>query len=107
MSDLWRDFFRRPSRSLSAFCSQTGAYLSQGSRPSQPHKDSDLDKALAVVVAMLGRCNVFDIRFIGLHHNTVRGAAGVAILTAELLKTNGYLWAADRLYYSEKFKFPA
>jgi aspartate-semialdehyde dehydrogenase len=34
---------------------------------------------------------VFDWRFIGLSHNTVRGAAGGAVLTAELLKAEGYL----------------
>jgi aspartate-semialdehyde dehydrogenase len=43
------------------------------------------------VVGRLRECPVFDIRFVGLHHNTVRGAAGGAILTAELLKAQGYL----------------
>jgi aspartate-semialdehyde dehydrogenase len=65
-------------------------YREEMDRP-QPRKDRDKDKAMAVVVGRLRECPVFDIRFVGLHHNTVRGAAGGAILTAELLKVRGYL----------------
>ena len=56
----------------------------------QPRKDRDLDNAMAVTVGRLRPCNVFDIRFVGLHHNTIRGAAGGAILTAELLQAGNY-----------------
>jgi aspartate-semialdehyde dehydrogenase len=58
-------------------------YLSQDNRP-QPRKDRDVDKAMAVSVGRLRECNVFDMRFVGLSHNTVRGAAGGGILNAEL-----------------------
>jgi len=57
----------------------------------QPRKDRNDDKAMAVSVGRLRRCNVFDIRFVGLSHNTVRGAAGGGILNAELLKAKGFL----------------
>jgi aspartate-semialdehyde dehydrogenase len=46
--------------------------------------------ASAVTVGRLRPCNVFDIRFVGLHYNTVRGAAVGAILGAELLIARGY-----------------
>jgi aspartate-semialdehyde dehydrogenase len=46
---------------------------------------------MAVTVGRLRPCNVFDYRFVGLHHNTVRGAAGGSILTAELLVSKGYI----------------
>jgi aspartate-semialdehyde dehydrogenase len=46
---------------------------------------------MAVSIGRLRACNVFDIRFTGLSHNTVRGAAGGGILNAELLKVKGYL----------------
>jgi aspartate-semialdehyde dehydrogenase len=46
---------------------------------------------MAVSVGRLRACPVFDIRFVGLSHNTVRGAAGGGILNAELLKAKGYL----------------
>jgi len=65
-------------------------YTEEENRP-QPRKDRDLDKAMAIVVGRLRECNVFDYRFVGLSHNTVRGAAGGGILNAELLKAKGYL----------------
>jgi aspartate-semialdehyde dehydrogenase len=46
---------------------------------------------MAIVVGRLRECKVFDCHFVGLSHNTVRGAAGGAILMAELLKMKGYL----------------
>ena len=57
----------------------------------QPRKDRDADKAMAVSIGRIRPCNVFDLRFVGLSHNTVRGAAGGGILNAELLKHKGYL----------------
>ncbi|MDR2631527.1 MAG: aspartate-semialdehyde dehydrogenase [Spirochaetaceae bacterium] len=56
----------------------------------QPRTDRDADKAMAVTVGRIRPCNLFDLRFTGLSHNTVRGAAGGGILNAELLKTKGY-----------------
>jgi len=56
----------------------------------QPRRDRDEDKGMAVSVGRLRECPVFDIRFVGLSHNTVRGAAGGGILNAELLKAKGY-----------------
>jgi len=46
---------------------------------------------MAVSVGRLRSCNVFDYRFVGLHHNTVRGAAGGGVLIAELLKAKGLI----------------
>jgi aspartate-semialdehyde dehydrogenase len=65
-------------------------YREEDNRP-QPRKDRDLDKAMAVVVGRLRPCNLFDVRFVALSHNTVRGAAGGGILNAELLKYKGFL----------------
>jgi aspartate-semialdehyde dehydrogenase len=96
VSNLWRNFSSVPQDLRLPFApAQAIVYREEADRP-QPQKDRDMDKAMAVVVGRLRRCNVFDIRFTGLHHNTVRGAAGGAILTAELLKAYGYLKAVDR-----------
>jgi aspartate-semialdehyde dehydrogenase len=57
----------------------------------QPRKDRDAEKAMAVSVGRIRPCNIFDLRFTALSHNTVRGAAGGGILNAELLKAKGYL----------------
>jgi aspartate-semialdehyde dehydrogenase len=62
----------------------------EADRP-QPRKDRDAGKAMAVTVGRIRPCGVFDLRFTGLSHNTVRGAAGGGILSAELLKYRGYL----------------
>lgn len=65
-------------------------YRDEPDRP-QPRKDRDAGNGMAVTVGRLRKCNVFDYRFIGLHHNTVRGAAGGSILTAELLVAKGFI----------------
>ncbi|MDR2052459.1 MAG: aspartate-semialdehyde dehydrogenase [Treponema sp.] len=62
----------------------------EADRP-QPRKDRDAGKAMAVSVGRIRPCNVFDLRFVGLSHNTVRGAAGGGILNAELLRAKGYI----------------
>ena len=63
-------------------------YKTEKDRP-QTRKDRNLDKSMAVSVGRLRDCNVFDYRFVGLSHNTVRGAAGGGILNAELAKAKG------------------
>ncbi|HXX72440.1 MAG TPA: Asd/ArgC dimerization domain-containing protein, partial [Candidatus Acidoferrales bacterium] len=65
-------------------------YREEEDRP-QPRKDRENDKGMAVTVGRLRKCNVFDFRFVGVSHNTIRGAAGGGILNAELLKAKGFL----------------
>ncbi len=89
--NIWQEFQAMPQDlNLPSAPKQPIIYRSEKDRP-QPLKDSDHDKAMAVTVGRLRKCNVFDFRFTGLHHNTVRGAAGGAILTAELLNAKNYL----------------
>jgi aspartate-semialdehyde dehydrogenase len=57
----------------------------------QPKLDRDLDKAMVSVVGRIRKCSVLDYKFVVLGHNTIRGAAGAAILNAELMKARGYL----------------
>lgn len=57
----------------------------------QPRLDRDAGKGMSVTVGRIGRDNVLDYRFVALGHNTIRGAAGAAILNAELLVARGYL----------------
>ncbi len=65
-------------------------YREAPDRP-QPRKDRDAGRGMAITVGRLRPCPVMDIRFVALSHNTVRGAAGGAILSAELLKAQGYI----------------
>ncbi|MCC6337178.1 MAG: aspartate-semialdehyde dehydrogenase [Myxococcales bacterium] len=67
-------------------------YFEEEGRP-QPKLDRDLGQGQAVSIGRLRADAVFDWRFVALSHNTVRGAAGGAVLTAELLKARGYLAA--------------
>ena len=64
--------------------------LRQDNRP-QPKLDVNLEKGMASVIGRIRRCNILDYKFVLLSHNMVRGAAGAAILNAELLKAKGYL----------------
>src|SRR5215467_12743615 len=57
----------------------------------QPRFDRDAGAGMSAVVGRIRPCPVFDLRFVVLSHNTVRGAAGAAILNAELMKATGYL----------------
>lgn len=63
---------------------------SEPDRP-QPRLDRDAGGGMAVVVGRIRPCPVFDVRFEVLSHNTVRGAAGAAILNLELLRARGLL----------------
>ena len=66
------------------------AYDYAPDRP-QPRLDVDRGNGMTVSVGRLRPCNVLDWRFTVLSHNTIRGAAGAALLNAELLKAQGYL----------------
>jgi aspartate-semialdehyde dehydrogenase len=46
---------------------------------------------MAVTVGRVRPCPLFDLRFVGFSHNTIRGAAGGGVLNAELLKEMGYI----------------
>lgn len=57
----------------------------------QPALDRNRDKGMATFVGRLREDTVYDYKFVGLSHNTLRGAAGGAVLNAELLASEGYL----------------
>ncbi|NVM16070.1 MAG: aspartate-semialdehyde dehydrogenase [Candidatus Lokiarchaeota archaeon] len=88
---IWREFKSIPQELNLPFAPrQPIVYLENVDRP-QPNKDRNNDKGMAVTIGRLREDNVFDYKFIALSHNTIRGAAGGAILNAELLKTKGFL----------------
>lgn len=65
-------------------------YLEEDNRP-QVAMDVDYENGMGVSVGRLREDTVYDWKFVGLSHNTVRGAAGGAVLCAELLKAQGYI----------------
>lgn len=67
-------------------------YLEEDNRP-QVNLDVDYENGMGVSVGRLREDKVYDFKFVGLSHNTVRGAAGGAILCAETLTAKGYIQA--------------
>jgi aspartate-semialdehyde dehydrogenase len=65
-------------------------YMQEKDRP-QPRRDVERENGMAVFVGRLRPCPVLDYKFVALGHNTVRGAAGAAVLNAEVMKAEGYL----------------
>lgn len=65
-------------------------YMEEDNRP-QVALDVDYEKGMGISVGRLRPDTVYDWKFVGLSHNTVRGAAGGAILCAETLKARGYI----------------
>lgn len=89
--DIWRSFRAIPQElSLPYAPEQPIIYLENENRP-QPKKDRDNDKGMAVTVGRLRKDQVLDYKFVALSHNTIRGAAGGAILNAELLLKKGFI----------------
>ena len=64
-------------------------YFEEENRP-QPRLDRMTERGMAVCAGRLREDNLFDYKFIGFSHNTLRGAAGGAVLLAELLAAKGY-----------------
>ena len=67
-------------------------YFEDPSRP-QTRLDRDFQRGFGVSIGRLREDRIFDWRFVCLSHNTIRGAAGGGILTAELLCRKGYIQA--------------
>ena len=65
-------------------------YLEEDNRP-QVSEDVNYENGMGVSIGRLREDKVYDYKFVGLSHNTVRGAAGGAVLCAETLKAKGYI----------------
>jgi aspartate-semialdehyde dehydrogenase len=89
--ERWRTFEGRPQQlSLPSAPKPFMTYFDEDDRP-QTGGDRDIGNGMGVALGRLRDDAVLDCKFVALSHNTVRGAAGGAILTAELLKADGYL----------------
>lgn len=65
-------------------------YMEEDNRP-QVSLDVDYEKGMGISIGRLRPDTVYDYKFVGLSHNTIRGAAGGAVLCAELLKAKGFI----------------
>lgn len=86
----WREFKGEPQKlNLPSAPKQFIHYFEEDNRP-QPKLDRNTENGMAVCAGRLREDNLFDYKFIGFSHNTLRGAAGGAVLLAELLAAEGY-----------------
>ncbi len=89
--EAWRRFASTPQeRGLPSAPKQPVIYMTDADRP-QPRRDAERERGMAVFVGRLRTCPAFDFKFLALGHNTIRGAAGAAVLNAELMVSEGLL----------------
>jgi len=90
IKSVWREFSSLPQQyNLPSAPLQPVHYFEEKNYP-QPKLHRNIDKAMAVSIGRLRECPLFDYKFVITSHNTVRGAAGGAILNAELMQKMGY-----------------
>lgn len=89
--NVWNKYRSLPQElRLPSAPAQPVEYVTSNDRP-QPRFDADRGNGMTTTVGRLRPCGVLDWKFTVLSHNTIRGAAGAALLNAELLKVQGYL----------------
>ena len=76
-------------RNLPSAPPQPLIYLPQQDRP-QPRRDAGRERGMTVSIGRLRECPVLDMKFVACGHNTIRGAAGAAVLNAELMVSEGF-----------------
>ncbi len=89
--DAMRNFSGRPQELWLPSAPQPPLYVTDEQNRPQPRLDVDLGGGMAVTIGRVRECPVMHARFVALGHNTVRGAAGAAILNAELMHAEGML----------------
>ena len=89
--EAWRNFRALPQeRRLPSAPERPIVVRSERDRP-QPKFDAQTEGGMATVIGRVRPCPVLHFKYIALSHNTIRGAAGAALLNAELMKSEGYL----------------
>jgi len=91
IKEVWNTFSAEPQKlNLPSAPEKPIHYFEEVKYP-QPRIHRTIDKGMAVAVGRLREDNLFDYKFVITSHNTIRGAAGGAILCAELMKAKGIL----------------
>jgi aspartate-semialdehyde dehydrogenase len=94
--EAWRCFRAAPQELELPSAPRVPVHVLEGADQPQPRLHRDLEAGMAVSVGRLRACPVLDYKFVTLSHNTVRGAAGGAILAAELALATGHVPGAAR-----------
>ena len=87
----WINFSAEPQKLKLPFAPEKPIYYFEEEKYPQPRIHRNIDKGMAVATGRLREDKLFDYKFIVLSHNTIRGAAGGAILCGELMKAKGII----------------
>ena len=89
--EAWQTWEPLPQQLNLPFAPQPPLVIRAENNRPQPRLDRDAGRGMATTVGRLRPCDVMDVRFVALAHNTVRGAAGGSVLNAELMYAQGQL----------------
>jgi len=89
--EAWRKFRSLPQERNLPFAPKHPIIVREERDRPQPKFDLAAEHGMATVVGRVRTCPVLQFKYIALSHNTIRGAAGAALLNAELMKSEGYL----------------
>jgi aspartate-semialdehyde dehydrogenase len=89
--EAWRSFRSLPQERELPFAPKHPIVVREEHDRPQPKFDLNAEHGMATVVGRLRPCHVLQFKYTALSHNTIRGAAGAALLNAELMKSEGYL----------------
>jgi aspartate-semialdehyde dehydrogenase len=89
--DAWREWQPLPQQLQLPSAPQPALVVRPEADRPQTRLDRDAGRGMAVSVGRVRACDVLDIKFVVLGHNTVRGAAGASVLNAELMLAQGMI----------------
>ena len=87
--EAWKNFEGEPQRMGLPSAPKSPVFYLESEKHPQPKLHRNLEGGMAVSIGRLRECPLFDWKFVVLSHNTIRGAAGCAILNAELMVAKG------------------
>ena len=91
IKDAMRHFAGKPQELWLPSAPQPPLVVTEEQNRPQPRLDAEIGGGMAVTIGRVRECPVMHAKFVALGHNTVRGAAGAAILNAELMHAEGML----------------
>ena len=91
IKEAMRSFAGKPQELWLPSAPQPPLFVTEEPNRPQPRLDADLGGGMAITIGRVRECPVMHAKFVALGHNTIRGAAGAAILNAELMHSEGLL----------------
>ncbi len=90
--EAWQSFMGEPQQLMLPFAPKKPVHYLHEHHFPQPKLHRHLDKGMCATIGRLRKCPLMDFKFSLLSHNTIRGAAGGAVLCAELMVRKGHVF---------------